>query len=134
MLKKFLKEIFKCKHKNAILHTDEGYCPDCGHYVRKAYYIVRCSCCGIKRTAKKHFDTVYPTEKFCTNCGESAYIVEKYDKLNLVDINYAIQVKETSAQAGETTEIEVWVETEGKTKEKPFEKTPLLTNMKYITG
>ncbi len=109
-IKKIIKEIFKCKHKNAILNSEEGYCPDCGKYVKKSYYIVRCNCCGIKRIAKKSFDEIIPQEKFCTNCGTQEYTVEKCTKLNIVDVNYAIEVKEAIDETLKEDDIEIWIE------------------------
>lgn len=34
-----------------------------------------------------------PEANFCHNCGGNEYIVEKLDKINFVDINYAVLVK-----------------------------------------
>lgn len=110
MFKKFLKEIFKCRHKTAILTSDEGYCPECGKYLKKVYYIVRCDCCGIKRTAKRKFNEISPVGKYCTNCGESSYKIEKCDKLNIVDVNYAIEVKEEVENNSAVNELEIWIE------------------------
>lgn len=110
MLKKFLNTIFKCRHRNAILNNNEGYCPDCGQYIKKSYHVLRCTNCGIKRKAKKKFDEIIPSEKFCTNCGSCLYEVEKYDKLNFVDINYAIEVKEAIEDIGAINELEIWID------------------------
>lgn len=136
MLKRLVKEIFKCRHKNALLSGgNEGYCPDCGKYVKKAYYIIRCDCCGIKRSAKKSFDEIAPTEKFCTNCGSKEYIVEKYERLNLVDINYAIETKETVEEKGPINELEIWVDEVRPEKTRNEKSAPVMIGqMKYLTG
>ncbi len=111
MFKKFLNQIFKCRHRNAILNNDEGYCPDCGKYIKKSYYVLRCANCGIKRHAKKKFDIIIPSEKFCTSCGSSDCEIEKYEKLNFVDINYAIEIKEVIENADyPINEIEIWID------------------------
>ncbi|MDO5437556.1 MAG: hypothetical protein Q4F80_05105 [bacterium] len=134
MFKKFIKEIFKCRHKNAILYSNEGYCPDCGKYLKKTYYIVRCACCDIKRHAKKNFDVIAPVEKFCTNCGCHDYIIEKYEKLNLVDINYAIEVKEAIENEGAINEIEIWIDDnkEAPSNGRQKENLPLIGKVKYL--
>ena len=36
---------------------------------------------------------VIPDEHFCHNCGASGFLVEKVDKINFIDINYAVLVK-----------------------------------------
>lgn len=90
----FFKNQNKCSHKNALINSKEGYCPDCGQYLVKNYYLVRCSCCDIKREAKILFDEIVPTGKFCTNCGSKEYYIEKIDNINFIDAQYAIYLKE----------------------------------------
>ncbi len=131
-IKKLLSEIFKCHHKNAILHSNEGFCPDCGKYLKKTYYIIRCAHCDIKRGAKKQFENIVPTEKFCTNCGHNEYIIEKYDKLNIVDINYAIEVKEVIEENIPINELEIWIDNNQKKEEK--KTVPLIGQMRYLQG
>ena len=136
MLRRILRKLLKCSHKNAILNSNEGYCPDCGEYVRKAYYIVRCSHCGIKRVSKKTFDKITPSGMYCHNCGSTEYIIEKHEHLNIVDINYAIEIKETQKEFGESEKIEIWVEEPNFQKEETTPNALLLTSekMKFITG
>ncbi len=98
ILLKFLKNQTKCSHKNALLNTKSGYCPDCGQYLEKNYYIVRCMGCGIKRNAKVYLDEIVPTEKFCSNCGCRGYYIEKTDDINFIDANYAICIKEPACE------------------------------------
>lgn len=133
-LKKLFKNLFKCQHKNAILNSNEGYCPDCGKYLKKSYYVIRCSCCDIKRVGKKQFDKIIPSERFCTNCGNEEYIIEKYDKLNLVDINYAIEVKEVIESDEPINNIEIWIDNDNAKKEDKKENIPLICQMKYLNG
>ena len=94
ILIKLLKKHNKCTHKNALLHSEQGYCPDCGQYLVKSYYLLRCSCCGVKREAKVVFGEILPKDNFCTNCGCEDYYIEKIDKINFIDANYAIYLKE----------------------------------------
>ncbi len=107
----FLKKYKKCSHKNALLNTQEGYCPDCGEYLVKNYYIVRCACCKVKREAKIYWGEIVPADKFCTNCGSSEYYIEKTDKINFIDANWAIYLKETVNETKDSREhIQIWVE------------------------
>lgn len=101
----------KCSHKNALLNSNEGYCPDCGEYLKKNYYLVRCSRCDIKREAKLCWGEIVPAQKYCLNCGESNYYIEKIDKVNFIDAQYAIYLKEI-ADKFQTLhpESQVWVE------------------------
>lgn len=130
----------KCRHTRALLNSNEGYCPDCGVYLKKYYYVLRCSCCSHKREASRavlgKYDKITPVSKFCPICGGEEFYIEKYEKLNITDVNYAIEVKEIlpqTAQANYTvSSTKVWVETPeadfcGAKDEAPFliQGTPL---------
>ena len=129
----FIKNIFSCKHKNALLNANEGYCPDCGKYLKKNYYVVRCAHCDIKRVAKKKFNEIMPAEKFCTSCGSQDFIIEKYEKLNFVDVNYAIEVKEVIENEGAINRLEIWVDEDIKNqKQEKSNNIPLIGQMKYL--
>ena len=111
ILLKFIKNRSKCTHKNALLNSECGYCPDCGQYLVKNYYIVRCARCDIKREARLVWGEIVPTEKFCSNCGEKDYYIEKIDKINFIDAKYAIYLKEIADELNELhPETQIWVE------------------------
>lgn len=111
ILIKFFNSKNKCTHKNALLNSESGYCPDCGQYLQKNYYIVRCSSCDIKREAKLSWGEIMPAEKYCSNCGSSEYYIEKLDKLNLVDSHYAVYLKEIANELQTLhPEAQIWVE------------------------
>lgn len=105
-----LKNRHKCTHKNALLHTNSGYCPDCGQYLIKNYYIVRCSRCDIKREAKIFWGEIVPANKFCSNCGSDEFYIEKIDDVNFVDAKYAIYIKEIANELQILhPEAQIWV-------------------------
>lgn len=133
MFKRFYKKLFSCSHKNALINSNEGFCPDCGKYLKKVYYIVRCKDCGIKRIAKRKFDEISPFEKFCTCCGSSDIVIEKYEKLNFTDINYAVEVKEVIENNEVINELEIWIDKDCK-KEDTEKKNnpPLISEIKYL--
>lgn len=107
----FLKKQNKCSHKNALLYSNEGYCPDCGQYLVKNFYLVRCSRCDIKREAKLCWGEIQPTEKYCSNCGCSEFYIEKLDKINFVDASYAIYIKEIASEMQKMhPEVQIWVD------------------------
>ena len=85
----------KCRHTNALRSANEGYCPDCGVYLKKYYYVLRCSCCNHKREAARavfgNKNEIVPVSRYCPVCGGAEFYVEKYEQLNLVDISYAIE-------------------------------------------
>ena len=115
ILIKFIKSKNKCTHKNALLNSENGYCPDCGQYLIKNYYLVRCSKCDIKREAKLAWGEIVPAQKYCTNCGEQDYYIEKLDKVSFIDAKYAIYLKEIASQMHTLhPESQIWVE-EGNT-------------------
>lgn len=106
----------KCHHTRALLNSNEGYCPDCGVYLKKYYYVLRCSCCSHKREASRavlgKYDKITPVSKFCPVCGGEEFYIEKYEKLNITDVNYAIEIKEILPEADYTfSSTKVWVET-----------------------
>lgn len=114
----FLKNRNNCSHKNALLHSDSGYCPDCGQYLVKNYYLVRCARCDIKREAKLSWGEVVPMEKYCANCGASDYYIEKLDSVNFIDATYAVYIKEIADEMQKMhPEVQIWVD-EGNNKVK----------------
>lgn len=84
----------KCQHDKVPIDVEIGYCPDCGELVENKWYITRCGCCGVKERATIRNDEVVPEDDFCHNCGSKSYIVEKIDKIDCININYAIVVRE----------------------------------------
>ncbi len=111
ILLKFINSHTKCHHKNALLYQDEGYCPDCGQYLVKNYYIVRCARCEVKRQAKLIWGEIVPKDKFCTNCGAKDYYIEKLDKVSFVDARYAIYLKEIASDFMNLhPDTQVWVD------------------------
>lgn len=83
----------KCQHEKVSPDKDICYCPDCGELVENRWYITRCSCCGVKLKAIIKDGKVIPEEKFCHNCGGKKFDVEFIEKINFIDINYAVLVK-----------------------------------------
>lgn len=111
ILIKLIKQHSKCTHRHALTNTECGYCPDCGEYLVKNYYILRCARCDIKREAKLIWGEIVPKDKFCSNCGSSQYYIEKIDKVNFVDAQYAIYLKEIADKMQTLhPETQIWVE------------------------
>lgn len=84
----------KCKHNNVPIDADVYYCPDCGELIENQWYLVRCACCGVKEVATIRNDEVVPEDNFCHNCGGHPYTVERLDKIDCININYAILVRQ----------------------------------------
>ena len=111
-----LKNKTKCNHKKALLYTNQGYCPECGEYLVKNYYLIRCSRCDIKREAKISWGEVVPLNKFCCNCGCEEYYIEKLDKVNFIDAKYAVYLKEIADKMQDLhPEAQIWVEKDNET-------------------
>ncbi len=101
----------KCSHRNALLNSEEGYCPDCGKYLKKYYYIIRCKHCDIKRKGEVLYQGIYPVDSFCENCGGDDFYVEKLEKINFFDIKYAIISKEVVEEENSLQEVfQIWTE------------------------
>lgn len=111
ILIKFIQTRCKCSHRNALLNSNSGYCPDCGQYLVKNYYLVRCSRCDIKREAKLYWGEIVPKDKYCANCGSEEYYIEQLDKVSFIDAKYAIYLKEIANEYQTLhPETQVWVD------------------------
>lgn len=90
-------ELFKknkeCRHAKVTPEKDISYCPDCGELIENQWFITRCACCGVKLKAIIKNGEVMPQEHYCHNCGAKDYTVERVDKINFIDINYAVLLK-----------------------------------------
>ena len=114
----FFKNKNKCTHKNALLYANEGYCPDCGKYLKKKYYILRCASCDIKREARLVWGEIVPKDKFCSNCGASEYYIEEIDSINFIDARFAICIKEIANEIKNLhPDTQIWVEEGDKIKQ-----------------
>lgn len=92
-----LLELFRknkiCKHDKVRPDAEFSYCPDCGEMIENQWFITRCACCGVKLKATIKNSEIIPEKQFCRNCGAKAFIVEKLEKINFIDIDYAVLVK-----------------------------------------
>ena len=111
MLFDFLIKKHECQHNNVPIDVDEAYCPDCGAYVQNKWFLVRCSCCNIKRSAHTKYNEIVPDTKFCPNCGSTEFYVEELEKVNFIDVHYAIFKKIVISQEKFTTR-QIWIEQE----------------------
>lgn len=89
----FLKRHHTCVHEKVSPDTQFSYCPDCGELVENEWFITRCACCGIKQKAVIKNGEIIPEANFCRNCGGNEYTIEKLQKINFIDINYAILIR-----------------------------------------
>lgn len=103
----FLTNLFKlkkrCLHEKITPDMEFGYCPDCGKLINNDWYITRCACCGVKIRACIKNGEIYPQNHYCTNCGSQEYTVEKLDKINFIDINFAVLQKTVCEENSSTT-------------------------------
>ena len=83
----------ECSHSHVKADVDFAYCPDCGELIENQWYLVRCACCGVKLRGMIKNGEVVPEKHFCHNCGTREFVVERIDKINFIDINYAVLVK-----------------------------------------
>lgn len=89
----YLKRNRVCHHDKVTPEVDFTYCPDCGELIENQWFIMRCACCGVKVKAMIKNGEIVAEEKFCHNCGSSIYTIDKIDKINFIDVNYAVLVK-----------------------------------------
>ena len=97
----------KCNHEHVSPEKECAYCPDCGKLIRNDWYITRCSCCGVKLKSMSKNGQVVPQAHYCSNCGSEDFTVEKIDKINFIDINFAVLIKkvEENRQTFHTTRL-----------------------------
>ncbi len=110
----FLKKNKVCNHERVRPDVDFAYCPDCGELVENQWYIVRCSCCGVKLKALMKSGEIIPENRFCHNCGGREYIVERISKINFIDISYAVLIK-AIVKNNLSKYTQSWVETDFRT-------------------
>lgn len=111
LLTEFIKSLRGCRHEKVRIESNGAYCPDCGQYVVIKWYLVRCSCCGVKRVAYLDLnDNVKPVDKFCPNCGGVHTYVEEIQKINFVDINFAVHKKQVVEQHVCSAQTQFWTE------------------------
>lgn len=89
----FLKINKTCNHLKVRPDVDFAYCPDCGELIENQWYLVRCACCGVKLPAVIKNGEIIPEKHFCHNCGTKEYVIERIDKINFINISYAVLVK-----------------------------------------
>ena len=103
-------------HEKITPNVEQGYCPDCGKLIQNEWYITRCSCCGVKMKAMIKNGQIVPQEHYCSNCGEEKFSVEKLEKINFIDIKFAVLVKQEVSEKKYCDTIKCWQE---KTIEQP---------------
>lgn len=98
-----------CLHDKITPNMMAGYCPDCGEYVENHWYITRCKCCGIKQQAIFRKGKLVTLANFCRNCGCNSFKSEKLEKIDIVNINYAVVMKQTSKITRKSV-IQTWID------------------------
>lgn len=109
----------KCNHEHMSLDKDFGYCPDCGALIENQWFIVKCSCCGIKQKATIRNGKVVPIGNFCHNCGSEKFKVEKLDTIDFININYAVLQRKEVKHENKNDFVQCWVDSTGKHDEQP---------------
>ncbi len=107
------KQIFnihrQCIHENVPIDQDYFYCPDCGELIENQWYLLRCKSCGLKIPATIKDGEIIPLNKYCHNCGTQGFVVERLEKIDCININYAVLIK--SVVKNEINEYtQSWVE------------------------
>lgn len=114
----FITELIKqhfrhqCTHEKITPDMEQGYCPDCGKLIQNEWYITRCACCGVKMKAMTRGGVVVPQNHYCVNCGSEDFTVEKLDKINFIDINFAVLVKNIVKENARCSTVQCWQENE----------------------
>lgn len=120
-IKGLLSKNQKCTHEHVGINCDFGYCPDCGALIENQWYIVKCSCCGLKHKAIIRNGKVMPVNNFCHNCGTQDYVVEKLEAIDFININYAALIrKETKVVQSQKPLAQYWVDATRKTDKQPL--------------
>ncbi len=111
-----------CSHSKVPLDVDCAYCPDCGELVETRWFVLRCDCCGSKIPATIRNGKIVPVNKHCTNCGSDNFSIEELEKVNFINVSYAVAIKQV-VQPEDLKFTQSWVEI---TKEqKPLRRLEL---------
>ena len=94
----FFKKNKNCSHHHVAPDVDFAYCPDCGELIENQWYLLRCSCCGVKLKGIIKNGEIMPEKHFCHNCGTKEFVIERINKINFIDINYAVLVKAVGSE------------------------------------
>lgn len=111
MLLDFFKTAKECKHLHVPIDVEEAYCPDCGQLVKNKWYLVRCSCCNIKRKSHFEYDKIKPETKFCPNCGSTEFYIEELNSIDCSNMNYVLFKKIVIHQEFRSIR-QLWIEKE----------------------
>ncbi|MCI5824856.1 MAG: hypothetical protein MRZ90_07965 [Candidatus Gastranaerophilales bacterium] len=114
----------ECKHEQISPYIDSGYCPDCGEYVFCNWYMLRCTCCNIKREGMIKNNIIFPKNKFCTNCGGNEFYLVKIKKISFIDLKYAILKKETKKDIIKSNLSVYWLD-------EKIEELKVIKNISY---
>ena len=110
----FLTNLFsinkKCMHDKISPEVDSAYCPDCGKLIKNEWYITRCACCGVKLKSNVRNNEVVPQYHYCSNCGAQEFTVENLDKINFININYAVLIKKVISESLRVNTTQCWQE------------------------
>ena len=82
-----------CEHTKVPPQVEYAYCPDCGELVENQWYLVRCACCGVKLAGIIKNGVIIPEKHYCHNCGSKDFVIERINKINFIDIRYAVLLK-----------------------------------------
>jgi len=102
-----------CQHVRVTPDAEFAYCPDCGELIENQWYLSRCACCGVKMKSVIRNNEIVPEERFCRNCGTSGHLIERLDKINFININFAVLVK-ALVPFGVRNYTQSWVEPEAR--------------------
>lgn len=101
-----------CEHSRVRPDVDFAYCPDCGELIENQWYLVRCACCGVKLKGVIKNKQIVPEYHFCHNCGGREFVVERINKINFIDISYAVLVKAVVQNGKSADYTQSWVDTD----------------------
>ena len=102
--------IKKCTHEHVSPESEKAYCPDCGKLIKNEWYITRCACCGVKLRAVIKNGKIVPQLHYCSNCGSEDFVIEQIEKINFIDINFAVLVKQIIEEDNFCTTPRCWQE------------------------
>jgi len=76
-----------------------------------------------------YLNSLVPVDKHCSKCGSSDFYIEKKEKLDFFDLNYAVMTKEEINVISKSSKIiQIWIEHEKCWQDfNPTKFIPLLT-------
>lgn len=86
-----------CRHPHLPLAEGKAYCAHCGQGVIARWTVLRCQGCHTRRPAQYWLNTLTPKERYCHQCGETAYQLTRLEQPAFYQLEHALLILATES-------------------------------------